>query len=206
MSKELKSLYVASHDYTTLTKVGVSKEPTKRLNAIRTAAGAEMFLYYESPPLKNWSQIEQIILKHFHIKRVSGEWINEKPDKIVKYIKSIENLFNSENYCSLIEDIEPEIEKLSEYTLSSNNIETFFESFNLTHTQNGVYRDDNYIFYVLYHIGSNVVLATFNVFRSANKFAKEAVKRIILLDLENKQFIYNDKFRIKNEQKKKNSK
>lgn len=201
-NEETKSLYVTTHDYTSLTKVGVSKEPIKRLNAIKTSVGAEMFIYYESPLLINWREVELTVLNHFSKKRASGEWINETPENIIKFIKTIEHTFNNPNYYYLSEHyIEPQFETISE------NTEDIFKRYlasdivyrDLEHIQNGVYRDENFNFFVCYHIGDSISTVIFNVYKTANYFAKTITKRIVYLDIENKKYIKNSKFRIKNE-------
>lgn len=199
MSTELKSLYVTTHDYTTLTKVGVSNEPLKRLNAIKTSVGAEMQLCYESQPLKNWKQIEQIVLNHFYEKKTAGEWLNETPEKIIKYIKSIENLFNLEENYSILDEVLTKGEVIGEAVIRQNDKEVFDECYNLKELQNFVYKDSNYNFYVFYHFGEHIVKAYFNIYSTANRFAKNNLKRTIKLDLENKEYIFNKKFRVKNE-------
>jgi T5orf172 domain len=198
---EKKSLYVASHEYTTLTKVGVSNDPIKRLNSVKSSIGHELTLYYESPLLENWKHIESSVLSHFSKHRKSGEWINLSPKEIIEYIKTIETTFNNREHNYLTEYIDKQLEKIDSQFVNpfyTSSMTDYIER-ELTYIDNGVYRDNKFNFIVSYHLGERITTAEFNVFRTANTFAKSISKRIVLLDLENKKFIKNPKFGTENE-------
>ena len=199
--KERKALYVVSHEYTSLTKIGVSKTLQSRINAIRTAIGADLTIYYESPSMDNWREIELEVIKKFKTNETAGEWVLATPQEVIEYIKTIEYKFNNPDYYFQELDIDKKEEKIEQVSspfyyedISYNKLER-----KLYEVCKGVYRDDNYIFYVSYHIGVNILTVAFNVFKTAEKFSKELKKRLVLLDLENKEFIKNPKFRIENE-------
>lgn len=199
--KELKSLYVASHDYTSLTKVGVSVNSVSRLQGFTSTVGSELALYYESPLLENWREIEADVLNHFKEFRTGGEWINKTPKEIIDYIKSIKNRFNNKDYSDL---------KDVYITLKEESVKEVVDVFKkknigggeyriLKEVQNNVYVDDKYIFYVSYYVGKEIRTLSFNVFDTALTFSKKLKFKAVGLDLENKEFIKNPKFRIENE-------
>ena len=198
MEKETKALYVVTHDYTSLTKIGVSKTLGKRLNALKSAVGAELKIYYESPTLDNWREIELDVIKKFKTEETAGEWVNATPEEIIEYIKTIEYKFNNPTYTYQENDIEAEYEKISQcgnpfYSTNAVGERTEKRVYKVI---KGVYRDDNYIFYVTYHLGNEIVSVAFNVYKSAKMFAKDLGCRLIELDLEAKKYIQNPKFRI----------
>lgn len=199
--KERKALYVVSHEYTSLTKIGVSKSLQTRINSIRTSIGADLTIYYESPSIDNWREIELEVIKKFKTKETAGEWVLATPQEIIDYIKTIEYKFDNPEYYFQELDIDKCAEKIEQVLspfyyedISYNKLER-----KLQEVYKGVYIDDNYIFYVSYHLGINIVTVAFNVYKTAEKFARGLKKRLVLLDLENKEFIKNPKFRIENE-------
>lgn len=199
--KERKALYVVSHEYTSLTKIGVSKSLQTRINSIRTSIGADLTIYYESPSMDNWREIELEVIRNFKTKETAGEWVLATPQEIIEYIKTIEHKFDNPEYYFQELDIDKYAEKIEQVPIpfyyediSYNKLER-----KLQEVYKGVYRDDNYIFYVSYHLGVNIITVAFNVYKTAEKFAKGLKKRLVLLDLENKEFIKNPKFRIENE-------
>lgn len=206
--KERKSLYVISHEYTKLTKIGVTKSLQTRINAIRTTIGADLTIYYESPSIDNWREIELEVIKRFKTKETAGEWVLATPQEVIEYIKTIEYKFDNPNYYFQEYEIDRKLEKVEQIAspFYYDNLSFGREERELHNVCEGVYKDNNYIFYVSYHIGINIVTVAFNVFKTAEKFAKGLKSRLVELDLENKQFIHNSKFRIKNEQTKKNNK
>lgn len=194
-----KSLYVATHDYTSLTKVGVAVEPMKRLSQLKSQSGAELKIYYESPLLDNFLKIEVKVLDYFKDKRICGEWVNESPEEIIKYIKTLETDFNSVEYtclnCLYENYTGEEVKEINRYTVG-DTVKTLH---NLSETDLGIYITDDYKFYVFIMQSKFIYHISFNVFRTANAFARSFQDRVIKIDLDTKQFKDNPKFRIKNE-------
>lgn len=198
--QESKSLYVGKHDYSSLCKVGVSVEPIKRLKGLTNYVGAEIALYYESPLLDNWAEIEKTVLIHFKEFRTGGEWINKSPEEIISYIKSIEYKFNNNEYVELSQRIEREYEIIVEvdspfnFYMPSGRVERV-----LKEVVKGVYVDDKYLFYVVYMLDNKKVTVKFNVYKTALLFSRELGNRLVTLDLETSKCIINPNYRIKNE-------
>ncbi len=90
----MQRLYVTSHAYTSLTKVGISKDPVQRIKDLAREQGAELILYYESPLLSNAKQIEKTILEYFIDHRIKGEWINLPHWQIIEYVRKLEGSFD----------------------------------------------------------------------------------------------------------------
>lgn len=198
--QENKSLYVGKHNYSTLSKVGVSIEPIKRLKGLTNYVGAEILLYYESPILDNWAEVERMVLDNFKEFRKGGEWINKEPEEIIAYIKTIEKTFNNPQYKELSKKIEREEEIILEvedpfrYYGASDTIDR-----NLKEVSKGVYVDEKFLFYVTYKLCGKSTTIRFNVFKSALLFSKEVGNRLLTLDLETSKIIDNPKYRIENE-------
>ena len=201
MEKETKALYVVSHDYISLTKIGVSKTLGKRLNAIRTAVGAELSIYYESPTLDNWREIELDVIKQFKTDETAGEWVKATPEEVIKYIKTIEHKFNNPTYTYQENSINVEYEKIYQVInpFINNSVIGKGVKNKLYKVGKGVYRDDDYIFYVSYHLGESIITVGFNVSKTAKNFAKDLGIRLAELELKTKKYIKNPKFRIKDE-------
>ena len=199
--KELKSLYVASHDYTSLTKVGVSVNSVSRLQGFTSTVGSELALYYESPLLENWREIEADVLNHFKEFRTGGEWINKTPKEIIDYIKSIKNRFNNKDYTDLKDRLLTlEEEKVFEvHDVFTKGLIGGKEYRELKEVQKYVYVDDKFMFFVSYYVGKEIKTLSFNVYNTALSFSKKLGFKAVSLDLENKKFIKNPKFRIENE-------
>ncbi len=199
--KELKSLYVASHDYTSLTKVGVSVNSVSRLQGFTSTVGSELALYYESPLLENWREIEADVLNHFKEFRTGGEWINKTPKEIIDYIKSVKNRFNNKDYTDLKDKLLTlEEEKVNEvYDVFTKGLIGGREYRELKEVQKYVYVDDKFMFYVSYYVGKEIKTLSFNVYNTALSFSKKLGFKAVSLDIENKEFIKNPKFRIENE-------
>lgn len=200
MAKEAikRSLYVATHAYTSLTKVGISNDPTTRMNSIKTYVGADMTLEYESPRLDNPLEIERLVHTHFAEKRIRGEWINETPEKIIEYIKTIEDKFDSPEYNCLYCDFEikptPEIERVN---ILIDKV-PFKKHFRVTEKK-GVYICPNYKSNLFIFQGGIVNHLEVRDYRVACSIASKNRDRIVEIDLETGDFIKNPKFRIKNE-------
>ena len=196
--KELKSLYVATHDYTSLTKVGVSVNSISRLQGFTNTVGSELALYYESPLLENWREIEADVLNNFKEFRTGGEWINKSPKEIIDYIKSIKNRFNNKEYTDLKDRcITIELEKVNEVVnlfdiISFRNV----RQRELKEVIKGVYVDEDFLFYVSYYVGKEIKTLSFNVYKSALDFSKKIGLKRVLLNLETREYINNPKFKI----------
>ena len=121
--------------------------------------------------------------------------------EIIDYIKTIEYKFDNPEYYFKELDIDKKAEKIEQVSSPFYYEDVLYKKTErkLHEVHRGVYRDDNYIFYVSYHLGVNIITVAFNVFKTAEKFSKELRKRLVLLDLKNKEFIKNPKFRIENE-------
>lgn len=196
--KELKSLYVATHDYTSLTKVGVSVNSISRLQGFTNTVGSELALYYESPLLENWREIEADVLNNFKEFRTGGEWINKSPKEIIDYIKSIKNRFNNKDYTDLKDRcITIELEKVNE-VVSLFDIKSFRNTRqrDLKEVEKGVYVDEDFLFYVSYYVGKEIKTLSFNVYKSALDFSKKIGLKRVLLNLETREYINNPKFKI----------
>lgn len=178
---EAKRIYVVSHEFTELTKIGISNNPEKRIKSIGTTCGADLKVYYESELLNNSLEVERNVLEHFKEVRKKGEWVKESPEKVVEYIKSIEHTFNNIDYSNLEDKIEKEEEKV--VTLFQPLLSIGLELRETT--EKGVYKDENYKFYVTYTIKGREQTVMFNVFRTARNFKKYVGNRLIYLDLNN---------------------
>ena len=195
---ELKSLYAATHDYTSLTKVGVSVNSISRLQGFTNTVGSELALYYESPLLENWREIEADVLNNFKEFRTGGEWINKSPKEIIDYIKSIKNRFNNKEYTDLKDRcITIELEKVNEVVnlfdiISFRNV----RQRELKEVIKGVYVDEDFLFYVSYYVGKEIKTLSFNVYKSALDFSKKIGLKRVLLNLETREYINNPKFKI----------
>jgi hypothetical protein len=201
MEKERKALYVATHEFTTLTKIGVSKTISSRMNSIRTAVGCELTVYYESPLMDNWREIELEVIGKFKTNKTSGEWVNTTPKEIIKFIKTIEYKFNNPDYCFEENKIDKQQELIVQtFTpFYSSDVVGEPKIKKLYKVSKGVYRDENYNFIVCYHLGTTIRTVLFSVFKTANRFAKDLKIRLVELDLKNREFIKNPKFCIENE-------
>jgi hypothetical protein len=192
-----KSLYVASHDYTSLTKVGVAIDPTTRVAQLKHQAGAELKIYYESTLTENYFRIEQQVLNHFKDKRIFGEWINEPPEKIIEYIKTIEHEFESEDYACLhclFEDYTGEEVKEGEYYLSNYKVD--YSKLRLD--KHNIYVSEDYKFYVFVQQSNIITEINFNIYKTAKKFATQFKERLVTFNKETKEFNKNPNFSIKN--------
>lgn len=194
-----KSLYVATHDYTTLTKVGVAINPLARLAQLKAQSGAELQIYYESPLIENFLKVEAEVLNHFRDKRVCGEWINETPEKIIDYIKTIQNNFSTIEYACLSCLYEnytgEEIREVIKYRLKDIVL-------NYTQYNKGdynIYITEDFKFNVFIRQANIVHQTEFNVYRTARKFAIEYKDRVVLIDEKTGKLINNPKFRIEND-------
>lgn len=191
-----KSIYVVTHDYTTLTKVGMSNNVTTRIKAIRTSVGADLQIYYESPLMKNAFIIEQEILKHFAEKRIYGEWINESPENIIAFIKTIEHKFDREDCISVLERLEIN-EGATEIGNPFTRIVGLHGSFDrveveLKEIERGIYLNTyNYTFIVCFTVSNFKEIVAFHSYRDAKVAVTKFKDRVIMLDLENKEFIKN---------------
>jgi hypothetical protein len=191
-----KSIYVVTHDYTTLTKVGMSNNVTTRIKAIRTSVGADLQIYYESPLMKNAFIIEQEILKHFAEKRIYGEWINETPENIISFIKTIEHKFDREDCISVFERLEINdgaSEIGNPFTriigIGGNSERIAVE---LKEIERGIYLNKyNYTFIVCFTVSNFKEIIAFHSYRDAKVAVTKFKDRVIKLDLENKEFIKN---------------
>jgi len=194
-----KSLYVATHEYTTLTKVGVAVNPSTRMGQLKSAAGAELKIYYESPLLDNFLKVETEVLYHFRDKRSHGEWINETPEVIIEYIKTLEPHFTSEEYtclsCLFDNYTSEEVKEVNVYSLKGSvpAVKTLIKG------EYNIYITDDYRFYVFIQQSKFIYHIAFNIYRTARKFASEYKERVVTLNEETGEFIENPKFRIKNE-------
>lgn len=192
-----KSLYVATHDYTSLTKVGVAVNPTARLTQLKTQAGAELQLYYESPLIENFLKVEAEVLEYFKDKRICGEWINETPKKIIEFINTLN--FDSEEYtclsCVFEEYTGESIDSKQRYYLTDDVPQAKL----LNEIKEGLYISDDYQFFVFIQQSKFIYQIRFNIYRTANKFLYEYKDRAVKIDKETNKFIKNPKFRIENE-------
>lgn len=194
-----KSLYVATHDYTTLTKVGVAVDPSVRVNQFSTQVGAKLQIYYESPLIENFLKVEANVLHHFKDKRIHGEWLNETPENIIKYIKTIENDFDSAEYtclhCLYDDFTGEEVKEMNSYTFDDKY--KFIEL--LTEKEKGFYITDEYKYFVFIQQSHFIYQISFNIYRTAMRFYKSNIDRAVKVDLETGEFIKNPKFRVKDE-------
>ena len=193
MSKESgrKSLYVATHDYTSLTKVGVSINPAVRMGSITSHVGAEMTLVYESPLLDNALEMEKLVFNHFAEKRIKGEWFNESFETVVSYIKTIEHKFNNPEYKCLYCDVEfterPEITR--EVLVNGVDTPNLFK----TSDKFGIYFCNNYMSNLFLYQGGIVNHLVIRDYKTACSIATKHKFRIVELDLETGKFIKNPK-------------
>ena len=193
-----KSLYVATHDYTTLTKVGVAINPTTRLTQLKGATGADLKIYYESPLTTNFLKIETKVLNYFQDKRICGEWINETPEKIIEYIRTIENEFDSIEYtclsCLFHNYTEEEVKEIAVYNIKDL---VPYKSYKLD--LYNIYVTEDFRFMVFIQQSNLIFQTSFNVYRTARKFAIEYKARTMKFNIDTGEFINNPKFRIENE-------
>ncbi len=196
---ERKALYVVTHDYTELTKIGVSKDINSRIKAIRTSVGADLKVYYESPMIDNWKEIETEVIQKFKTEETAGEWVKARPKEIIAYIKTIEYKYNNPEFYFAEEQLEKEVEKVR-LEVNIFSITGINEKERELHKVNeGIYRDNDYTFYVTYQSCLGIRTIAFNVYKSAFNFLKTLSFRVVELDLKNKKFINNPKFRGNNE-------
>lgn len=196
--KEKKSLYVVSHDYTELSKIGVSKDITKRIKTIRSSIGADLKIYYESPQINNWREVEALVIKQFKTNETFGEWVKANPKDIVEFIKTIEYTFDNPEYTFIESNFIKAYEKVLQVSspFYYSNFKLQKTDRDLKEVDEGVYCDSNFIFYVCYHLDKQIYTVSFDVFKSAVIFAKSLSNRLVKLDLDNKSFIINPKFSI----------
>lgn len=83
-------------------KIGVSGNPSQRVKAIKNQTGYKICRVYETENCYNPFEMEKEILKRYENKKIYGEWIEEKFDKIVSDLKII---FNDS---AVLEDNTPE--------------------------------------------------------------------------------------------------
>lgn len=72
-SKELKCVYAIHFDDGSV-KIGVSKEPKKRINTLSHASGKRVVESWFSDPLENAFDVEHKVHKRFYEKRLEGEY------------------------------------------------------------------------------------------------------------------------------------
>jgi T5orf172 domain. len=87
----LKSVYIISNGESSY-KIGVSKEPSKRIEAIRNGNSKELALVYQSRKYSNAFELERKIHSLFAEDKVRGEWfyfenVKEKINLIKKIVK-----------------------------------------------------------------------------------------------------------------------
>jgi hypothetical protein len=102
--KGLKSIYVATHEYTQLYKVGISEDTTQRLSQLSAGVGATLRIVYESEPIANAREFEQIILDNFKEYRKLGEWLHIEESVLLSFICELEKQFDPDVYNCLWEN------------------------------------------------------------------------------------------------------
>ena len=70
-------------------KVGISKEPKRRINTIRTTSGKHIIKTYVSDYISNAGEIESRFKKQFHSRAICGEWFDVDYDEALKELKSL---------------------------------------------------------------------------------------------------------------------
>jgi len=168
-----KCIYVASHPYTSLTKIGMSKSPTARLDSIKSVIGCALTVHYESPLLDNPREYEKQLHEVFKEHKSIGEWFNISPEEIIKYINTIEHTFNGSEYpvlySSLLDD-KPKIIELEDPYYG-----------NLTKKKEFLYMDDNYNFYMSYKQSVFIKHIKFLEYRTALKFRNLNFDRLVII-------------------------
>ena len=183
-----------SHDYTSLTKVGVAINPASRAVQLKNMIGSELKIYYESPLIENYFKIESEVLEHFKDKRIFGEWINETPENIIAFIDTL-NIEGEEYAClstPFIGYSEEEVKEYKRYNLEDDAL--IFK--NLVRGEFDIYVSNDFIFSVFIQQSRYVYQINFNIYRTARKFATEYKYRVVTVNEETNKFRINDKFHI----------
>lgn len=167
---EKKSIYVATHKFTDLTKVGVSKNVNTRLKSFKTQVGYHLTLLYESPKISNFGYWESKIKDKFKESQFEGEWFNITGERIVEYIKTIENSFELPEYESLYEGFDSLIPRYEEIKELPKTI-IFVEDY--------IIRGEDYEFYIKYYQTDMEKIVKFVKYSDAVKFKNRNRVRLI---------------------------
>lgn len=154
-------------------------------------------MLYESGLIENYSKIEAEILNHFKDKRILGEWLNETPENIIDFIKTLD--FNSSEYACLsclYKDYTSEIvETIKRFNIGDvyNKVETIKD------IDKGFYITDEYKYYIFIQQSNFIYQVSFNIYRTALKFYKDNIDIVVIIELESRKFINNHKISTNNE-------
>ena len=92
--EKVQSVYVMYNPEINITKIGISEDVNIRCQSLRSAVGCDIQVKYHTEPITNALIIESKAHEHFNDCRRLGEWFNLSPDQAIKYIKSLNYLFN----------------------------------------------------------------------------------------------------------------
>lgn len=100
-------------------KVGISKEPKRRINTIRTTSGKHITKTYVSEYISNAGEIESRFKKQFHSKAICGEWFDVDYDEALKELKS---LFVNYSKIEVKEDENNCLDELADFATGATQI------------------------------------------------------------------------------------
>lgn len=87
--KKVQMLYVIRAKDTDMLKIGVSKSPRKRLQALQTSNPQQLTISLVIKPTESAKKLEASIHKHFDKKRLQGEWFSSISDEaIINHVRS----------------------------------------------------------------------------------------------------------------------
>jgi len=82
-------VYVVYNKRFDMTKVGITKNPARRIRDLENACGCKLEVLFKSPPLKSPSGAEGKILESFQKQRGEGEWINGFKEEVVAMAREV---------------------------------------------------------------------------------------------------------------------
>ena len=153
-SKVAKHIYVATHDYTSLIKIGASATPQERARQIEFFCGADVDMLYESVLTPKWRHMELRLHSHFAEQRRHGEWFDLSPEEAIEVIKHLEIEYD-EGYT---DDILAKFKKPEVIVQDVLFVAPYTKFYKVT---DSIYRDKYYHYYIDYeHNRFNLTVKT----------------------------------------------
>lgn len=149
-----KHIYVMTHPYSSLIKIGASKDTASRAQTLGTSCGAVLEVVYESLCTPLWADFERYILRHFADYNTRGEWFNLAPEVAIEYIKQLEHDFNTGVIIDLLEEFREPVPPIQNIT-RLNPLEKYYKVTDL------IFRDQQYHYFMYYkHVNVTELLKT----------------------------------------------
>ena len=93
MNVKGKVVYIILNKGAEIVKIGVTSNLTQRLTTLINSSGMELYIYYKTPPILNYLEIENACHDFFNEKRTFGEWFKIRPSEAKNKLKSLIDTF-----------------------------------------------------------------------------------------------------------------